>query len=160
MEHTLGLLVVGLEGLHGLRSVDARAALTSALGVGRERLLQLVGQAEVIDHEAARLVLEDTVHAGNGLHESVATHGLVGVQGTEAGGVEARQPHVAHDDDREWVLGVAEAQSQLTAALLVADVVLPLGAVVGRPGHDDLGDALLAGLGVVLVLGMACPLGA
>ena len=62
-----------------LRRVDARIAFAAALGVGRERLLQLIGEAEVIDDQAAGLVAEDAVHARDGLHEAVAAHRLVGI---------------------------------------------------------------------------------
>ena len=63
-----------------------------------ERRLQFVGNADVIHHQAALLVLEHAVHPGDGLHQVVALHGLVHIQGMHAGRVEAGQPHVAHDD--------------------------------------------------------------
>ncbi len=79
----------------------------AALGVGRQRLLQLVGEAEVVDDQPARLVLEDAVHAGDGLHQAVAAHRLVDVHRVQARRVEAGQPHVAHDHDLERVVRVA-----------------------------------------------------
>ena len=48
-------------------------------GVGGERMFQLIGEAEVIDDQAAGLVAEDAVHARDGLHEPVAAHRLVGI---------------------------------------------------------------------------------
>jgi hypothetical protein len=56
----------------GLLGVVARIALASALGVVGEGLFELIGEAEVIDHESAGLVAEDAVNAGDGLHEAVA----------------------------------------------------------------------------------------
>jgi hypothetical protein len=123
-------------------------ALAAALGVGGERLLELIGEAEVIHHQAAGLVAEDAVHAGDGLHEAVALHRLVGIHRVQAGRVEAGQPHVAHDHDAERVLGVLEAVRQLAALVLAADVRLPLGAVVGAAGHHHFHHAGFALLGL------------
>ena len=76
-----------------------RLARAAALGVGRQRLLQLVGEAEVVDHQPAGLVLEHAVHPGDGLHQAVPAHRLVDVHRVQARRVEAGQPHVAHDHD-------------------------------------------------------------
>ena len=121
----------------GLGLVDADLA-TVAAGVVRECLLELVGQAEVIDHQAAGLVAEDAVDPGDRLHQSVAAHRLVGVHRVQAGGVEAGQPHVADDHQPERVVGVLEPLGQGLAAGLVADVLLPFELVRRRAGHDDL----------------------
>ena len=43
----------------GFRLVDGGAAGAAALRVGGERLLQVLGQTQVVDDEAAGLVLED-----------------------------------------------------------------------------------------------------
>jgi hypothetical protein len=141
------------------RSVEGRVAPAAALGVGRERLLELVGEAQVVDHQAAWLVAEHTVHAGDRLHEAVALHRLVGVHRVQARRVEAGQPHVAHDDDPERVLAVLESVGQRAALGLVADVRLPLGAVVGAAGHDHLDHAGLLALGLCVVAGGAGPVG-
>jgi len=45
-----------------------------ASGVVREGLLELVGQPEVIDHQAAGLVAKHAVDSGNGLDQAVAAH--------------------------------------------------------------------------------------
>ena len=37
----------------GLRSIEGRVALAAALGVGDERLLELIGEVEVIHHQPA-----------------------------------------------------------------------------------------------------------
>ncbi len=75
-------------------AVRARAA---ALGVGRQRLLQLVGEAEVVHHQPAGLVPEHAVHARDRLHQPVPAHRLVDVHRVQARRVEAGEPHVAHD---------------------------------------------------------------
>ncbi len=54
------------------------------VGVVGERLLELVGDAEVVDDQAARLVAEDAVHAGDGLHQPVPAHRLVDVHRVQA----------------------------------------------------------------------------
>ena len=132
----------------GLGLVDGGLARAAALGVGRQRLLQLVGQAEVVHHQPAGLVLEDPVHPRDGLHQPVPAHRLVHVHRVQARRVEAGQPHVAHDHDLERVLRVAEPLGQRLAARLVADVRLPVQRVGRRAGHHDLDRALL----VVLVV--------
>jgi hypothetical protein len=90
----------------------ARSARAAALGVGRQRLLELLGEPEVVHDQPARLVLEHPVHPGDRLHQPVPAHRLVEVHGVEAWRVEPGQPHVAHDDDLERVGRVAEALGQ------------------------------------------------
>ena len=53
---------------HGdrLSRVDEGRALAAALGVGRQCLLQLIGQSEVIDDQSALLVADDAAHSGDG----------------------------------------------------------------------------------------------
>jgi hypothetical protein len=46
------------------------------------------------------------VHARDRLHQAVAAHRLVDVRRALARRVETGQPHVAHDDDAEGVVGV------------------------------------------------------
>ena len=68
----------------------------------------------------------------NDLHEAVVLHRLLGIHRMKAGCVEAGQPHVPHDDDLEGVLRVLELVRQVPPLLLVADVLLPLGAILGE----------------------------
>ena len=118
--------------------VQRRLSLASALGVGGEGLLQVLGQPQVVDDQAAGLVLEHAVHAGDGLHQPVAAHRLVDVHGVQAGRVEAGQPHVPHQHNPQRVAGVAEPLRQRLPPRLVADVRLPLQGVGGRAGHHHL----------------------
>ena len=128
---------------HGDRLVliERRAPRAAALGVGGERLLELVRQPQVVHHQPTRLVAEDAVHPRDRLHEAVPAHRLVDVHRVQARRVEARQPHVAHEHDLEWVLGVAEAVGERLAARLVADVRLPVERVGGRARHHHLDHA-------------------
>ena len=116
--------------------------MAAALGVGGQRLLQLVGEAEIIHDQPARLVLEHAVHAGDGLHEAVAAHGFVQIHRVQARRVKAGQPHVADDDDLERVFAVLEPFRQRLPARFVADVILPFERVAGRAGHHDFHHAL------------------
>ena len=86
--------------------VQRCTASASAFRVGGQRLSQVLGQSQVIDNQAAGLVLEHSVHAGNGLHQAVPAHRLVNVHGVEARRVEARQPHVPHQHDFQRVARV------------------------------------------------------
>ena len=89
-------------------------------------------------HQAARLIPEDPVHARDGLHQSVAPHGLVQVHRVQARRVEAGEPHVADNHDPERVVRQLEPLGQLVPARLVPYVVLPTVRVRGGAGHDDL----------------------
>ena len=123
--------------------VDGRAAVAAALRVRREGLLELVRESEVVDHQAAGLVLEHAIDAGDRLHQAVAAHRLVDVHRVEARRVEPGQPHVAHEDDLQRVVRVAEALGEGLAAWLVADVRLPVRRVRGGAGHHHLDRALV-----------------
>lgn len=68
-------------------------------------------------------------------------HRLVGIHGVQAGRVETGQPHVAHDDELEGVIGVFEAIYKLAAGVLAADVLLLHGSTVRAAVHDDFHDA-------------------
>ena len=104
-------------------------------------------QPQVVHDQAARLVAEDAVDAGDRLHQAVPAHGLVDIHGMQRRGVEARQPHVADDGDLKVVLGGAKALGQRLTLGLVADVRLPLFLVRRGAGHDDLhGPALVGGV--------------
>ena len=134
------------------RLVERGLPRAAALGVGRERALELVGEAQIVDDEAARLVPEHPVDAGDRLHQPVATHGLVDIEAVQARCVEAGEPHVAHQHDAEGIACVAEALRQFFSPGLVADVLLPVRRVGGSARHHHLEAALV----VVLVV----PLGA
>ena len=121
-----------------LALIECRPSGAAALGVGRERPLQLVGEPEIVDDEAARLVPEHAVDARNRLHQPVAAHRLVDVHRVQARRVEAGEPHVAHQHHLKRVPGVAEPARERLPAGLVPDVRLPVGRVGGRAGHDDL----------------------
>lgn len=111
---------------HRFALIERGLAGAARFGVRRERLLQLVGEPQVVHHEAAGLVLEDAVHPRDRLHEAVPAHRLVRVHRRQARRVEAGEPHVAHDDDAERIARVAEARRQRLAPRLVADVRLPV----------------------------------
>ena len=89
--------------------VESSRSGAAALGVGRKRALEPAGETEIVDDKAARLVAEHAVDSGNRLHEPVAAHGLVGIEGVQARRIEAGEPHVAHQHDAEGIAGVTEA---------------------------------------------------
>jgi len=72
----------------GLRGIESWVALTTALGVSDQCLFQLIGQAEVIHHQSARLVTEHAIYLRDGLHQPVALHRLVDIHGVQTGRVE------------------------------------------------------------------------
>ena len=131
-----------------LGSIHRGAATALAGGVFLEGRLQLVGNPDVVHHQTALLVLEDAIHPGDGLHQVVALHRLVDVERMDTGRIEAGQPHVAHDDDLQWVCRVLEALFQALLDLAAVDMGPQQGLVAGRAGHHDLDGALFR-VGVV-----------
>ncbi|MNY32306.1 hypothetical protein D3C86_1665130 [compost metagenome] len=67
-----------------------RVALAFGIGVGLERSFQFIGNADVIDDQTTRLILEHTVDAGDGLHQVVALHGFVDIHGVATRSVKPR----------------------------------------------------------------------
>jgi hypothetical protein len=69
----------------GLILVDGRLSFASAFCYRSPSPFELVCDAQVVHHQPARLVLEDAVHPGDGLHQPVPPHRLVDVHGVQAG---------------------------------------------------------------------------
>ena len=74
-----------------------------------------MGEAQVVDDEAAGLVAEHAVDARDGLHQPVAAHRLVDIHRVQAGRVETGEPHVPHEHDPQRIGGVAEPLGQRLA---------------------------------------------
>ena len=95
MEHGLNDLVLLQHESHNLFLGDA--CLSSiAFGVLGQGLLQALSYAQIIHDQAAGLVLENTVDAGDSLHQAVALHEFVNIHGVQAGSIEAGKPHVSY----------------------------------------------------------------
>ena len=77
-------------------------------------VVEITGDADIVDDETTGLVLEDAVHAGDRLSQVVAPHRFVDIHGVAARGVESGEPHVADDDELERVGRVFEAFLQFT----------------------------------------------
>ncbi|MNG07065.1 hypothetical protein D3C84_903510 [compost metagenome] len=105
-----------------LMGIHRWPATAFAGGVLLECRFQLVGDADVIHHQAALLVLEHAVYPGDGLHQVVALHRLVDVQGVHARRIETGQPHVPHNHQPERVLRVLEAFLQAFFHLMAVDM--------------------------------------
>ncbi len=122
---------------NGLGLVDAglRAVTRRIL---RQRVFQVLRDADVVHDQPRRFVAEHAVDARNRLHQPVPAHRFVHVHGVHARRIEAGQPHVAHDHQLQGVVRVAGAFGEQIAPRLVADVRLPFGRIGGSPGHHDL----------------------
>ena len=107
-------------------AVSIPACLRSSREYWPKRRFQVLGDSDVVDDEAGRLVAEHPVDAGDRLHEPMPPHGLVDVHRVHARGVEAGQPHVADDHQLERVLGVLGPLREQLPARLAADVLLPV----------------------------------
>src|SRR5690349_13443716 len=101
-----------------LALIESELSLSLALRIRDERFPQLIGEPEIVDDEPTRLIAEDAIDARDRLHEPVPPHGLINVHRVHAWGVEAREPHIAHDDDLERVVRIFEALGETFATTL------------------------------------------
>ena len=134
----------------GLMGIDGRLAPSFAGGVLLDGALELVGDPDVIDHQPALLVLEHPVHPCNRLHQVVALHRLVHIEGMHAGRIEAGQPHITHDDQLERVTRVFEPLLQPFLDQGWMNMGAQQRLVRGAAGHHDL-DGPLVGVRVMPV---------
>lgn len=88
--------------LHGELIVAATRCVDS------EGLFQLLKDIGIVNDEAIHLVVEDSIGAGDRLHERVTAHGLVEIDGRTTWSVEAGEPHGTDKDEAEGVFGVFE----------------------------------------------------
>ena len=130
---------------HGQGFAGVHRGLAPALagGVLLHGGFQVFANADVVHHQAALLVFKDPVHAGNGLHQVVALHGLVHIQGVYAGRVKTREPHVTHDHQLERIFGVLETLFQPFLGLAAVNVRAQQRLVACAARHHDLDRALL-----------------
>lgn len=68
-------------------------------GVDFQRVGEVVGEANVVDDKPALFALRHPVHAGDSLEQVVLFQSLVDVHDLLDRGIEARQKHVAHDEE-------------------------------------------------------------
>ena len=118
-EHGADDLVLLQQHPNGLGFVDA-GLVAAVAGILPERALEVLRDADVVHDQPRRLVAEDAVDAGDGLHQPVALHRLVHIHRVHAGRVEAGQPHVADDHQLERVLRVLGALGDAVPAAPLA----------------------------------------
>ncbi len=75
--------------------VHGRLRGTGRLGVLSDGVLQFFANADVVHDQTTGFVFPDPVGAGDGLHQPVAFHGLVHVQGVYRRRIEAGEPPVS-----------------------------------------------------------------
>ena len=109
VEQTAADLILLQHHRDGVFLIERGAAGTAAIGIGGERLLQFVREAEIVHDETTRLVPKHPVHAGDRLHQPVAAHRLVHVHGVKARRVEPGEPHVPHQHEVQRIIRIAEA---------------------------------------------------
>ena len=128
---------------HGFSLINRCLAATAGFGIIGQRPFQLVGQAQVVDNQPARLVFKHPVDAGNGLHQAVAPHRLVDVHRMQRRAVEPRQPHIPHDHHLHRIARVFEPLGHGLTSQLAANMGLPFSAIRCGTGHDDLQHAFV-----------------
>lgn len=121
-----------------LGDVGVAEAVVVAVGILLHGALQRLGNADIVNDQSALLAREHAVHAGDGLHQVVAAHGLIDVHRGQRGHVEARQPHVSDDGYLHRVVVVLELAGQLLLVGFVANDLLPVFGVLVRTAHHHL----------------------
>ncbi|MNI19153.1 hypothetical protein D3C73_725810 [compost metagenome] len=105
-------------------------ALHILIGVGRQCLLQMLGHAVVVHHDAATLAETGTIYAGNGLQQLCLTDRPVEVHYTFDWRIEAGEQHRLHDQEGKRVslfrLGIEQRLLEALDQLLVCRTVGPL----------------------------------
>ncbi|MNV22853.1 hypothetical protein D3C71_1138460 [compost metagenome] len=97
-----------------------------------------MGNTDVVDNQAGRLITKHAIDPCDGLHQTVTLHRFVYIHGMHGWCVEASQPHVAHDHQLQRIVRVFRSPGQQIAPGFVANMRLPLRRVAGRAGHHDL----------------------
>ena len=116
-----------MQDLERLFGLQRRLAFAFGVGVRLQGVLQFGRDADVVDDDSAGFVFEDSVHAGDGLHQVVIGHRFIDVHRVAAGSVEARQPHVADDHDFQFVAGVLESLFESLLGSFGIGVLLQVG---------------------------------
>ena len=107
------------------RSAEVLDDRVDLVAVERQRLLQLVEDADEVEHEAVRLhhlrrfVLVGPVHARDRLQQRVVAHRLVEIHRVEDRRVEAGQQLLGDDQDLRQLAGLGEVLADLLFLLLV-----------------------------------------
>ncbi len=142
-------LHLGLEQL--LEQPEVLDDRVDLVAVERQRLLQLVEDADEVEHEAVRLdhllplVLVGPVHPRDRLQQRVVAHRLVEIHRVEDRRVEAGQQLLGDDQDLRVFADLGEVLADLLLLLLVEVPLLQLRRVVVVAGVDDLRDTPAAG---------------
>ena len=123
----------------GLGLIDAGLRLVG-LGILPQGVFEVLGDADIIHHQARRLVAEDPIDPRNRLHQAVPSHRLVDIHRVHARRIESGQPHIAHDHKLQRVVGVLGAFGQQLAAGFrpLADMRLPGRRIGSLASHHHL----------------------
>ena len=105
-------------------------------------LFECRSNADIINDQAALLVLEHTVDTSDSLHKIIATHRLIDIHSRQRRHIKARQPHIHDDSDFQGAVIVLELYRKLVLVCLVSDNLTPiLGVFVARCHyHSDLAE--------------------
>ena len=107
--HAVVGCLIGLGGVigFGLRvgTSSTKSGGATVFGEGGSEAFE---DAAVVYEQAVVFAFGDAVCAGDGLHQGVAAHGFVDVEGSEARNIEAGEPHGADNGEAERMLAVAK----------------------------------------------------
>ena len=85
---------------------------------------------DVVNHIAKVFTWIVTIHSANSLYQGLLLQGLVVIEIGETRHIEARNPHIYHDDDAEVAFRSFECFIKPFDTLLVAKVVIHIGSVI------------------------------
>ena len=138
MENILADLQLLLElGVSDLGNVHIAIPGAIAGGILVHGSLQGGGDTDVVHHQAAFLVLEHPVHAGDGLHQIITAHRFIDVHGCQRRNIKPGQPHIHNDGNLHRIVVVLEFSGEFFFPGFRADDFFPIFRIVVAAGHHD-----------------------
>ena len=122
-------------GISSLAHVRVAEVLFVPHGIVVHGLFQGSGDAHIVHYQAAFLITENAIHAGDGLHQVMPGHRLIHIHGAQRRDIKTRQPHIHHDGNFHGGTVVLELTGKFLLVGLVADNLSPFFRVVVPLSH-------------------------
>ena len=98
-------------------------------------LLQGRSDAYIVDDKTAFLITEDSVNAGDGLHQVVTLHWFIDIHCCKGWYIKARQPHIYDNGNFQGTVIILEFLCQFVFVVLVSNDFTPFFRVFVALGH-------------------------
>lgn len=101
MEHLLDDLELLSHMSDDLSYINHGITLSSTLGIDCHSIPQVLPDTDIVDNQSSWLILVDSIHTSDGLHEIRSFHLLVDIHRMETGSIESCEPHISDNDHLE-----------------------------------------------------------